>query len=54
MPDTPQVTEIGWLALVLELDPKHYEPETVYKFSNNRKFKSTDQADSGIYEPEEE
>ena len=38
------------LDIVLELDDDHYEPEDVYEFSNERKFKSTDKTDSGIYD----
>lgn len=34
---------------VLKVDPEHYEAEDVYRFSNGKKFKSTDKSSSGIY-----
>jgi len=43
-------SERNILDIVLELDEAHYEPEVVYEFSNERKFKSTDRTDSGIYD----
>lgn len=43
-------TTIDILTLVTELDDQHYENETVYEFSNGRKFESSDKSDSGVYE----
>ena len=41
-------SERSILQKILELDEEHYEPEDVYKFSNDRTFKSTDRTDSGV------
>lgn len=46
----PNTSERNILDKVLELDPAHYDPEDVYEFSNERKFKSTDRTDSGVYD----
>ena len=43
--ETTMLTEV----LKVEKD-EFYKPEDVYEFSNDRKFKSTDRTDSGIYE----
>ena len=43
-------SEKSILTEVLELDEEHFEPEDVYIFSNDRKFKSTDRTDHGIYD----
>ena len=48
--DMTTTSERNILDIVLELDDDHYEPEDVYEFSNERKFKSTDRTDSGIYD----
>lgn len=40
----------SWLQEVLENDDEHFEPETVYEFSNDREFKSTDKSNHGIYD----
>jgi hypothetical protein len=50
MADVPTFRDYNWLSLVLEADPEHYEPDTVYEFSGQREFKSTDRASSGIYD----
>lgn len=42
--------EYSWESLVREADEDVDKPEDVYEFSNGRKFKSTDDTDSGIYE----
>lgn len=42
---------IDYAAWVRKLWGKEWnKPETVYEFSNGRKFESTDATDSGIYE----
>ena len=43
-------SEISWLSIVQEADDELYEPEDIYEFSEDRKFKSTDRTDSGIYD----
>jgi len=43
-------SEKSWLAEVVELDPDHNKEEDVYEFSNQRKFKSTDKTDKGVYD----
>ena len=50
MADEPVTREYNFLSLVLAADPDHYKPDVAYEFSNGRKFESTDQTDSGIYE----
>ena len=43
--------DYNWLDLVLKRDPKHFiSDEDVYEFSNGRKFKNTDNTDSGVYD----
>jgi len=42
-------SEKDWLAEVLENDDDHYERDVVYEFSKGRKFKDTDNTDSGVY-----
>lgn len=42
--------EINWAAQVQKMWGKEYKkPEVVYQWSNGREFKSTDNAESGIY-----
>lgn len=43
-------SEKSWLAEVCDHDPDHYKEEDVYEFSNDRKFKSTDKTDTGVYD----
>jgi hypothetical protein len=43
--------DYDWLSLVLTHDPKHHVvDEVVYEYSNGRKFKNTDNTDSGVYD----
>lgn len=42
---------LNWRDLVLKAWGEDYDkPETVYRFSQNREFKSTDNSDHGVYE----
>ena len=51
MSDEPTFTERTWLSIVVEADPDHYlTDEVVYEFSNDRKFESTDDQDTGVYD----
>lgn len=43
-------SQTDMLTEVLTVDKEHYEPEDVYEFSNDRKFKSTDKTDHGVYD----
>jgi hypothetical protein len=43
--------DYDWLSLILVHDPKHHVvDEVVYKFSDGREFKNTDNTDSGVYD----
>ena len=44
-------TTVDWEAIVEENDKdRRKEKEVVYKFSNGKKCRSTDDTDSGVYE----
>jgi len=45
-------SETSWLSEVLKADKDHYKKDESYKFSNGRKFESTDDTDSGCYDGE--
>lgn len=45
-----RTADYSFLALVIAADPDHYKPDIAYEFSGERKFESTDRADSGIYD----
>jgi len=49
-PHKVTTSTITLLALVVAADDEHYEPDTAYIFSNDRKFESSDKSDSGIYD----
>ena len=44
------IRQTDLLSEVLKIDPDHYEPEEVYRFSNGKKFLNTDKSNSGIYD----
>lgn len=43
-------TELDWLAIVTQQDKDHWERAVVYKWSNGREHKDTDNTDSGVYD----
>ncbi len=45
----PKTRTVNWRGEVQKADPDWQKPETVYKFSNGREFKSTDRQESGVY-----
>lgn len=50
MGDKVTTSQTTILSEVLKVDREHYEPDEVYEFSNGRKFESTDNKDSGVYD----
>lgn len=50
--DPPNTRTLSWAAIVRKLWGDEWtKKETVYEFSNDRKFESTDSTASGIYRP---
>jgi hypothetical protein len=47
LPPKTRVTDLN--AIVRKLDPDMDKPESVYKMSNGREFKSTDRNETGVY-----
>lgn len=46
----PKSRTLDWAAAVREAwGPEFNAPDVVYRFTNNREFKSTDASDHGIY-----
>jgi hypothetical protein len=51
MSELPTVRILNWRDEVLKAWGADYNvPEVVYRFSQNREFKSTDNSDHGVYE----
>lgn len=43
-------TTKNWLDIVLKADKDHFKRDDVYKWSNGKKHKDTDNTSSGVYD----